>query len=97
VRIPVMLLQGLVENAIKHGIAPLREGGTLRMTARMDRAGLIIEVVNPRPVQADPGVPSGVGLKNAARRLELLFGARASLRLDLSHPGQATARVRLPA
>jgi sensor histidine kinase YesM len=49
-RIPTMLLQTLVENAIKHGIAPLRQGGTLRIEARVAAGELVIRVVNPRPV-----------------------------------------------
>jgi LytS/YehU family sensor histidine kinase len=94
VRIPAMLMQTLVENAIKHGIAPLKQGGTLRIAA----PELIIEVVNPCPEGAAmaPGSES-VGLKNLSERLRLLFGPAARLRLDLSGPGQAIAEVRLPA
>jgi sensor histidine kinase YesM len=97
VRIPVMLLQTLVENAIKHGIAPLRQGGTLRIGARVTSHVLIIEVENPRPTEyASPARRQGVGLKNASERLRLLFGEAASLELDLSPPNRATATVRLP-
>ncbi len=96
-RIPFMLLQALVENAIKHGIAQLREGGTLRIVARVVDTVLEIEVDNPREMPSPAASPEGVGLKNTARRLELLFGARASLNLDLSVAGRAQATVRLPA
>jgi two-component system, LytTR family, sensor histidine kinase AlgZ len=98
VRIPAMLMQTLVENAIKHGIAPLKQGGTLRIAAHVAAAELIIEVVNPCPVGAAmaPGSES-VGLKNLSERLRLLFGPAARLRLDLSGPGLAVAEVRLPA
>jgi LytS/YehU family sensor histidine kinase len=96
-RIPVMLLQTLVENAIKHGIAPLRQGGTLRIAARAVANELIIRVENPRPADhASPPYHEGVGLKNASERLRLLFGKSASLELDLSRPNRATATVRLP-
>ena len=97
-RIPVMLLQTLVENAIKHGIAPLRQGGTLRITARAADSELILQVVNPRPLGGPSAVTAaeGLGLRNCSRRLQLLFGARASARLDLSDPTQATAEIRLP-
>jgi two-component system sensor histidine kinase AlgZ len=94
-RVPAMLLQTLVENAIKHGIAELKEGGTLRIEARVtDR--LQLTVTNPRPLEAPSTRVEGVGLKNATERLRLLFGARASLRLDLSQPGVAVASVRMP-
>src|SRR5580704_2196473 len=96
-RIPVMLLQALVENAIKHGIAPLREGGALRIAARLVDTELEIEVENPRPIEANARQSaSGVGLENTARRLELLFGARASICLELSEARCAKATARLP-
>ena len=97
VRIPAMLLQTLVENGIKHGIANLRQGGTLRIAARVADKELWLQVVNPRPIDAAPVQGSGVGLRNASERLRLLFGARASLKVDLDEPGIARAEVRLPA
>jgi LytS/YehU family sensor histidine kinase len=95
-RIPAMLLQTLVENAIKHGIAPLKEGGTLRISAQVMERELVLQVVNPRPADNSSSSSEGVGLRNSSARLRLLFGARASLKLDLSQPGEATAEVRLP-
>jgi LytS/YehU family sensor histidine kinase len=96
VRVPTMLLQTMVENAIKHGIAPLKEGGTLRIAARVVEKDLVLQVVNPRPADTTTAESGGVGLKNSSERLRLMFGSRASLRLDLSQPGQATAEIRLP-
>jgi hypothetical protein len=95
-RLPAMLLQTLVENAIKHGIAALPDGGRLRLTATADAGQLRITVMNPRPADAVAAAGDGVGLRNASERLRLLFGARASLHLDLSTPGIALAEVRLP-
>ena len=95
-RLPAMLLQTLVENAIKHGIATLKPGGTLHIGARIERDQLVLTVVNPRP-DDPPASGDGVGLRNASQRLRLMFGDRASLQLDLSKPGQATAEARLPA
>jgi sensor histidine kinase YesM len=97
VRVPSMLLQTLVENAIKHGIAELKEGGTLRIAARVDGRDLVLRVDNPRPVETTSSGEPGVGLRNASERLRLLFGDRAALRLDLATPGHATAEARLPA
>jgi hypothetical protein len=96
-RLPAMLLQTLVENAIKHGIAQLKSGGTLRMDAKLERGQLILTVANPRPENAPPAGGDGVGLRNASQRLRLMFGDRASLDLDLSRPEQAVAEARLPA
>ena len=94
--IPVMLLQTVVENAIKHGIAELPEGGRLRISAEVREQALLIEVENPRPASPSALPSPGVGLRNAAERLRLLFGAAAALDLDLSVPGLALARIRIP-
>ena len=96
VRLPSMLLQTLVENALKHGIAPLKEGGTLRIAAQVVEKHLVLQVVNPRPPEDTKSPSEGLGLRNSTERLRLLFGTRASLRLDLSQAGQATAEIRLP-
>jgi sensor histidine kinase YesM len=96
-RVPVMLIQTLIENAIKHGIAELKEGGTLRIEAHVVNAELIIQITNPRPINAPLPSAQGTGLKNSSERLRLLFGSRASLRLDLSRPDEATAEVLFPA
>jgi Histidine kinase len=94
--IPVMLLQTLVENAIKHGIAELPAGGVLRISAIVQNEMLNLEVENPRPPAPLRTAHEGVGLRNAHDRLRLLFGARASLELDLSKLAVATARLRIP-
>jgi LytS/YehU family sensor histidine kinase len=94
--IPVMLLQTIVENAIKHGIAELPEGGVLRISAELREGALIIEVENPRPPAPSRSPSSGVGLRNAAERLRLLFGTAGALDLDLSRPDRALARLRIP-
>ncbi|MEQ1834128.1 MAG: histidine kinase [Candidatus Eisenbacteria bacterium] len=74
-QVPPLLLQPLVENAIKHGIQDLLEGGAVRIEARVEGAQLRVVVENP----VDPEAPSrrgeGVGLANVRRRLEV-FGAR---------------------
>jgi sensor histidine kinase YesM len=95
--IPIMLLQTLVENAVKHGISQLPKGGTLRIAARMEGTTLIIEVTNDRPLIKSGSIPSDrVGLANANERLRLMIGPTATLALDLSHPERAIATVRIP-
>jgi LytS/YehU family sensor histidine kinase len=95
-RIPVMLLQTVVENAIKHGIAELPAGGTLKVRGHVRDGALVLEVDNPRPATPPRATSEGIGLRNAAERLRLLFGDRASLDIDLSVPAAATTRVRIP-
>ena len=95
-RIPVMLLQTVVENAIKHGIAELPAGGVLRIRGELRDGDLFLEVANPRPTAPRREGGEGIGLHNAAERLRLLFGERASLDVDLSNSALATARIRIP-
>lgn len=99
VRVPVMLLQTVVENAIKHGIAELPAGGDLRIVAALRGGTLHIDVENTRPEKTGSvfrNEGEGVGLDNAAERLRLLFGAKANLDLDLSCVEVAVARIRIP-
>ncbi|HKD52633.1 MAG TPA: histidine kinase [Steroidobacteraceae bacterium] len=97
VRVPVMLLQTVVENAIKHGIAELPAGGDLRIVATLRGGTLQLDVENTRPEKTGSVFRGeGVGLDNAAERLRLLFGARANLELDLSQAEIAIARIRIP-
>jgi sensor histidine kinase YesM len=93
--IPPMLLQTLVENAVKYGIAPRREGGEIAIIARCERDRLRLQVTNPGTLAAGGG-STGVGLRNAADRLGLLFGAHATLDLREDPPGRVIAEVILP-
>jgi two-component sensor histidine kinase len=94
--IPVMLLQTLIENAIKHGIAELPSGGLIKISAVLAGEMLSVEVENTRPPSNAGAAGEGVGLRNARDRLRLLYGSRATLELDLSKPLVATARLRVP-
>lgn len=93
--LPPMLLQTLVENAVKYGIAPSREGGEVAIVARSDREALRIQVTNPGTLAANGG-STGLGLRNAAERLRLLFGAHATLHLREDPPGRVVAEVSVP-
>jgi Histidine kinase len=96
-QIPVMLLQTLVENAIKHGIAQLPEGGVLKIASEMHPDGLVLTVENARPRSSSVDLDSdSIGLRNSTERLRLLFGPGASLNLDVSQADRAIARVWIP-
>ena len=96
VRVPPMVLPTLVENAIKHGLSPLPEGGRIDIRARSEPSGqLVIEVAdNGAGFSASGG--SGVGLANTRSRLAALYGAEASLSLSMGTPRGVVASVRLP-
>ena len=98
--VPPLLLQPLVENAIKHGLEPHVQGGRLQVRARRDGAVLELEVRD-----TGLGLPSGAdtsgtrfGLAQVRERLVTLYGPRASLELQAADDGDGgtVARVRLP-
>jgi LytS/YehU family sensor histidine kinase len=70
--VPPLLIQPLVENAVKHGVADRVEGGTVLIQARRSGSSLQVAVENPRDPQAPPRRGQGLGLDNVRRRLEAL-------------------------
>ncbi len=97
--IPPMLLQTLVENAVKYGISARPQGGEIAIIARREREALRLQVTNPGVVDAAAHprkLSTGVGLRNAAERLRLLFGERASLQLREAGPEVVVAEAIVP-
>lgn len=97
VMIPSFLLQPLVENAIKYGVAPSREPVNIRVTGRLEGDQLMV-VVEDDGAGASAAVKSGgagVGLQNIRLRLSALYGDGAALTAERRHPGYA-ATIRLP-
>ena len=92
--VPQMILQPLVENAIRHGIACSRAGGSLEIAARTAPSGLELQIRNSVGGKSPGG--TGVGLRNARARLKYLYSDDASLSFVVSHNGTATATLRLP-
>lgn len=102
-KIPALLVQPLVENAIVHGIARLPEGGCLQISAGAEgRSTWFVRVNNPWPGQDGNSAPSGdargnrIALDNIRQRLELAYGDRASLNVD-STADRFRAEIRVPA
>src|SRR6266704_2313945 len=79
--LPPLLLQPLVENAVKHGIASLPEGGEIRLAAERQNGRLAIVVENSWDPEAPPRRSGGMGLKNVQMRLEARYGKDATLRV----------------
>ena len=101
--VPPMLLQTLVENAVKYGISTRREGGEVVITARIEGRSLTISVSNPGELAAPgnvaaarAGSSTGVGLRNASERLKLLYGDQATLRLVAEPAGCVTSFLSIP-
>ncbi len=94
---PPMMIQGLVENAIKHGLEPKAEGGSLKVKAEIVHGKLAVTV-------ADTGLGfgraatsgTGVGLANIRERLQLLHGARASVTVTENQPSGTVVTITVP-
>ncbi len=91
--VPPLALQTLVENAIKHGISRLPEGGTVRIGVTSQGGMLEVMIRNTGRLVADGG--TGIGLRNTRERLALDYGRAASLDL-WEADGEVLARLRLP-
>jgi hypothetical protein len=97
VRVPVLILQPLVENAVIHGLSSRSQGGTVTVAAERRAHELTLVVV-------DDGVGfgnsthrgAGVGVETTRRRLQLLYGSAAQLQFDAPSAGGTRAVVRLP-
>ena len=87
---PPMMLQTLIENAIKHGLEPKIAGGTILVRARVDGATLMVDVCDDG-VGIDLHADEGVGLANIRERLQLLYGAQAELVIEAPMSGGACA------
>jgi len=93
--VPPMMLLTLVENALKHGLQPLHEGGSIRIAASADAHSLRVDV-------ADTGcglgssLGAGTGLANIRARLRAMYGSAASLSLRVNEPRGVVASIEFP-
>ena len=99
VKIPSLILQPLVENAIKYAIAPMEQGGKITVLARVDGAFLELEMIDSgsETILPDPQMPSpGVGLRNTIDRLHTFYGDDYSFRLENTDNKGTRVYMRLP-
>jgi signal transduction histidine kinase len=94
-QVPPMLLQPLVENAVKHGLEPKVEGGSVKVSAREERGRLVLEVADSGLGEHGSG-GSGVGLANLRERLAAAFGGLAQVRAGANPAGGYTVTLSLP-
>jgi two-component sensor histidine kinase len=97
-RVPHLLLQPLVENAIRHGVEARRGEGRVEVSAEADGAALVLRVRDdgPGPAASGGGAPRGIGLANTRARLAALYGGRQRLELDAGAEGGACVTVVIP-
>jgi hypothetical protein len=96
VAVPPMMLQTLVENAIKHGLEPKPGGGTVWILARRDDDAIAITVADDGRGFNEAGGGTGIGLKNVRERLRLIYGAEASLSVVSNAPEGVAATITVP-
>lgn len=96
VRIPPLLLQPLVENAIKHGLEPSAGGGELVIEGRRDGDTVRLLVADSGTGISEKAVGNGIGLANIRQRLDLLYGPRGRLVLEENTPSGVKATIEVP-
>lgn len=97
--VPPLVLQPLAENAIRHGLAVRRRGGTLALRARLEGEMLLLEVADDGAgaTAIDPARSPGLGLRSAARLLDAFAPGRATLAIDAAPGAGCRVRLLLPA
>ena len=96
--VPNLILQPLVENALKHGISKTTGAGRIEILARRAGARIVLAVRDDGPGLVRGGVPAteGVGLRNTRQRLAQLYGSHQSFALRAAEGGGLVAEVSLP-
>jgi sensor histidine kinase YesM len=96
--VPTLILQPLVENAVKHGIANRSGGGRIELRARREGQRVVLSVRDNGPGPGSPAgpAPTGVGLRNTEERLRQTYGEPGALSLGGAEGGGAIAEIRIP-
>jgi LytS/YehU family sensor histidine kinase len=96
--VPAFVLQPIVENAIKHGIARRAQGGLIRVSASRSNGLLTLNVYNDGPQLPQDGgrKPSGIGIANMRTRLQTLYGNTFVLTMQNQEPGGVGVSVSIP-
>jgi LytS/YehU family sensor histidine kinase len=81
--VPPLIVQPLIENAIKHGISTLVEGGEITMRGRCSQSGIRFVVENPFDPEAKSVRRNGIGLVNVRKRLQARYGTAAQLEIEV--------------
>lgn len=95
-RVPTFVLQPIIENAIKHGIAKRAQGGLIEITAVRSNGSLLLDVYNEGPGPLPDNGQSGTGLSNMRMRLKALYGTAFSLSMRNQEPCGVEVSVSVP-
>ncbi len=95
INVPPLMIQTIVENAIKHGISKLPKGGELHLKAKIESNFLAVEVTNTGNL-SNKLSSSGFGIENTNHRLEILYGKEASFMLTQKNENIVAAILKIP-
>ncbi|HXH01374.1 MAG TPA: ATP-binding protein, partial [Xanthomonadaceae bacterium] len=94
---PPMMLQTLIENAIKHGLEPRTGGGTVWILAKQTEGRVAVTVADDGLGFTEQGGGTGIGLRNVRERLRLAYGGAAGFAIVANFPAGVAATITLPA
>ena len=104
-QLPPLIIQPIVENAVKHGLLPQKTGGTITIAARNSEWGTVIIIIDdgvgmtPEKIKSlfhDPSIHQGIGMRNVDKRLRLIYGEKSGLIVE-SEPQKGTkVTIRIP-
>jgi len=107
--VPKLILQPMVENAILHGIEPMKDGGRVRITAGLEQQNLLITIEDNGPgmapeeleqcraaVYSESGATDSIGMRNVHRRLRLHFGEEYGLAIESRYQEGTIVTLRMP-
>ena len=95
-QVPVLMIQTLEENGIKHGVSKLPQGGEILLKTRVEDGALKIQIFNPGVYDSSKTADTGFGLVNTQQRLHLLYDHKASFRIFNTDNGIVCTEVVLP-
>jgi two-component system LytT family sensor kinase len=94
-QVPPMMLQTLVENAVKHGISSLKQGGLISINTSRHNGSLHVNITNTGEYHPDPR-HEGLGIDNTMERLKILYDDKASFAIQNIEPRQVLTEITIP-
>lgn len=95
-QVPPLMLQTLVENGIKHGIAKLQDGGEVRISTRIEEENLYVEIRNTGQLDRNWKSKKGFGLKSTIKRLDMIYGEDSEFIIRNENKDTVLTKIKIP-